>query len=129
MRCRPMPACGSSISYVEQGCFLDALREFSYHDDVALQENNEAPRAGLDACLAQEERFLAMVQAFREVRAASFVANGDRAAIHWVFDVAFQDGRRLRREEIAYQRWEGDRIICERFFYDPVGPSSGPGDA
>jgi hypothetical protein len=22
-------------------------------------------------------------------------------------------------EELAYQRWEGDRVVEERFFYDP----------
>ena len=115
------------ISWVEQRRFMDALQEF-YHEEAALQENDASPRLGLTACLDHEERFLASVRAFHEVRAASFVADGDRAAIHWVFDVTLRDGRRVRREEIAYQRWEGDRIICERFFYDPAGPSSGPGE-
>ena len=26
---------------------------------------------------------------------------------------------RTRLEELAYQRWEGDRVVEEKFFYDP----------
>ena len=27
---------------------------------------------------------------------------------------------RTRMEELAYQRWDGDRIVEENFFYDPA---------
>jgi hypothetical protein len=26
----------------------------------------------------------------------------------------------VRFEELAYQRWEGEQIVQEQFFYDPV---------
>jgi len=29
-------------------------------------------------------------------------------------------GQRIRIEEVAVQGWKGDRIIRERFFYDPT---------
>jgi len=109
------------ISYVEQGRFLDALREF-YHEEAAMQENSEAPRLGLTACLDQEARFLEAVQTFHEIRASSFVVDGDRAAIQWVFDLTMKNGAQVRREEIAYQRWEDRKILCERFFYDAAAP-------
>ena len=111
------------ISLVERGEFLEAMREF-YHDEVAMQENGEPPRLGLPASLKHEEQFLAMVEKFHEIRAVSFLVDGDRAAIRWNFDVALVSGQRVKRDEVAYQRWEGDRIVCERFFYDPTPPAA-----
>ena len=33
---------------------------------------------------------------------------------------AVQDGTRTRMEELAYQRWSGERVVEETFFYDPA---------
>ena len=35
-----------------------------------------------------------------------------------------RDGTRRTLEEIAWQRWEGDKVVEEQFFYDPkqLGP-------
>jgi len=107
------------IDYVEHERFLGAYREF-YHDDVAVRENNGPPRIGLGASLEHEERFLSAVVAFHEVRAKSFLVDGDQAAIRWNMEVTLKDGRRIKRDEIALQRWDGEKIICEVFFYDPA---------
>ena len=34
-------------------------------------------------------------------------------------DFTGKDGRRMHMEELAWQRWEGERIAQEEFFYDP----------
>ena len=39
--------------------------------------------------------------------------------IRWIFEFVWKDGRRTRIEELAYQRWDGERIAEEQFFYDP----------
>jgi ketosteroid isomerase-like protein len=39
--------------------------------------------------------------------------------IHWTFVFTRIDGRSFRMEELALQRWRGDRVAEERFFYDP----------
>jgi len=31
----------------------------------------------------------------------------------------WKNGSHTRMEELAYQRWEGERIAEEQFFYDP----------
>jgi len=100
---------------------MAALREF-YNPEVAMQENCEPPREGLDACLAQEARFLDSVRKFHEIHAQSYLIDGDRVAVIWNFDLTLKNGVRVRREEMAFQRWEGDQILCERFFYDPGTP-------
>ncbi len=40
--------------------------------------------------------------------------------IRWVFVFHRPDGSRTRIEELAWQRWAGNQIAQEQFFYDPV---------
>jgi hypothetical protein len=40
--------------------------------------------------------------------------------IRWIFHFEWLDGTVTDMDEIAYQRWEGDRIAEEKFFYDPA---------
>ena len=37
--------------------------------------------------------------------------------------VAARDGRTFRQDELAWQRWVGDKIAEERFYYDPAQQS------
>jgi len=110
------------IRYVAEQRFMDALVEF-YYPDVRMQENNDPPREGIASCLAAEAAFLETVAQWHQTKAESFVVDGDRVAIHWIFDRTPRDGMRGTRDEIAYQLWHGDRIISERFYYDPTSPS------
>ena len=82
------------FAMVEQGRFVEAIEDF-YTEDATMQENGEPPRGGRDRL------------------------DGDQAVIRWTFVFTRHDGRSLRMEELALQRWRGDRIAEERFFYDP----------
>lgn len=53
------------------------------------------------------------------------IASGDRVVIRWVFEFDWLDGSSTRMEELAYQRWEGERIVEEQFFYDPAQLAKG----
>jgi len=46
--------------------------------------------------------------------------NGDHTVIRWVFHFEWLDGKATHMEEVACQRWEGERIAEETFFYDPA---------
>ena len=46
--------------------------------------------------------------------------HGDRVVIRWIFRFEWLDGTVTRMEELAYQRWEGERVAEEEFFYDPA---------
>jgi ketosteroid isomerase-like protein len=105
------------IAYACEGRFLEALEEF-YAEDAALQENAGPPRVGMPALVEFERAVVASIAEAHETQAASFVVDGDRCAINWVFDYTDTAGRRVRMDEIAYQTWRGDKIIRERFFYD-----------
>ena len=104
------------IAMAEQGKFLEAIQEF-YAEDATMQENSQPPRVGLAALLENERRMLASLKEIRVNRADSFLVDGDRSAINWVYLFIDARGREIRRNEMAYQVWQNGKIIRERFFY------------
>jgi ketosteroid isomerase-like protein len=107
------------IGLVERGQFVEALQTF-YADDASMQENLDPPRRGLDTLIRGERQIMS---AFREIRTRpvqAFLVEGERAVINWVFDFVAHDGRAFTQDELALQRWSGDKIIAERFYYDPA---------
>ncbi|MEK6246173.1 MAG: nuclear transport factor 2 family protein [Pseudomonadota bacterium] len=107
------------IAMVEQGKFVEAIEGF-YTEDATMRENNEAPRGGRDKLVEGERKMLAAHQAARTQPGSTFLMEGDRVVIHWVFVFTRHDGTSFRMEELAEQRWRGDRIVAERFYYDPA---------
>jgi len=45
--------------------------------------------------------------------------NGDHVVIRWIFHFECLDGSATHMEELACQRWDGERIADETFFYAP----------
>lgn len=107
------------IAMVEQGKYVEAIQAF-YAEDATMQENNDPPRGGRDKLVEGERRMLAAHKAARTLPGSTFLVDGDTAVIHWVFVFTRKDGTSFRMEELALQRWRGDRIVEERFFYDPA---------
>lgn len=70
------------------------------------------------------ERFVEAVQAGRYVEAIERFYTEDASMqenqIRWRFELVYADGRRTALDEIAWQRWSGDLIAEERFYYDPA---------
>ena len=106
------------ISLAEQGKFMEAIQEF-YTEDATMQENNTPPRAGLAALLENERRFLGSIKEIKS-RVDSFVVDGNRAAINWVFEITNLKGQKHTLDEVAYQLWQDGKIIREKFYYDPA---------
>ncbi|MBM3554753.1 MAG: nuclear transport factor 2 family protein [Alphaproteobacteria bacterium] len=107
------------IALVEAGRFVEAIEEF-YAPEASMQENLDPPRRGRAVLVAGEKAVLAAVKAARVSPGPDFLVDGDRVAINWVFEFENKDGTRFRLDEIAWQRWRGDRIVEERFYYDPA---------
>lgn len=105
------------IQMVEDQRFLEAIAKF-YAEDATMQENSSEPRVGLPALLENEEQALATrLKDFHICGADSYIVDGDRAAINWVFEYTDYEGKRHRLDEIAYQLWRDGKIVKERFFY------------
>ena len=107
------------IRRVEQGQYVEALLEF-YAEDATMQENGNPPRVGLNALVAHERGVMAAFKEIRTLPVQSWLVDGDRVVIHWIFEFTRPDGTRLRMDELALQRWRGDRVAEERFYYDPA---------
>jgi hypothetical protein len=106
------------IARVESNAHVEAIQEF-YAEHASMQENNEPPRAGRDVLVAHEAKALATAASVTSQCVRPVFVNGDHVVIRWIFEFTGHDGSRRRIEELAYQRWEGERIAQEQFFYDP----------
>jgi hypothetical protein len=84
-----------------------------------MQENQTPPRVGRDALVANERKVLAKARSLTSKCVRPVFVNGDRVVIRWLFRFEWLDGSHTQMEELAYQRWDGERIAEETFFYDP----------
>lgn len=107
------------ITRVEQNAHAEACEAF-YTPDASMQENTEPPRIGRDLHVAAERRTMARARTVQSRCVRPVFVNGDHVVIRWVFRFEWQDGTVTLMEELAYQRWERERIAQEQFFYDPA---------
>jgi hypothetical protein len=107
------------IARVEQNAHVEAVEEF-YAPDSTMQENQAQPRVGRDAHAQNERKVLARARTLTSKCVRPVFVNGDYVVIRWVFHFEWLDGTHMHMEEIAYQRWEGEFIAEETFFYDPA---------
>ncbi len=110
------------IAAVESGDHAGAIERY-YTEDSSMQENAAPPRVGRELLVAHERGVLArMSQVYS--KAMSSVVEGDHVAIHRIFELTDKSGKVLRVDEVALQEWRGDKILRERFFYDPSRPKT-----
>ena len=107
------------IARVEQNAHAEAIEEF-YTPDATMQENLGEPRRGRASLVEHERRVLARAKSVTTLCIRPVLVDGDTVVVRWVFHFEWLDGTRTRMEELAYQRWEGQKIAEETFFYDPV---------
>lgn len=107
------------IARVEQNAHAEACEEF-YTEASSMQENQSPPKVGRDAHVAGERKVLARARSVRSQCVRPVFVNGDKVVIRWIFHFEWLDGTVTHMEELAYQRWEGERIAEETFFYDPA---------
>lgn len=105
------------IDAVVHGDHVEAIRDF-YHEDATMQENLGEPRRGRDTLMAHEAKALSNMQKMETKPVATFLVDGDNVAIRWTFIMTDKAGTRRQLEELSLQRWDGDRIASEQFFYD-----------
>jgi SnoaL-like protein len=107
------------IARVEQNAHAEAIEEF-YTPDASMQENQMPPRIGRDLLVAHERKVLARAKSVKSTCVRPVFVHDEHVVIRWIFEFVWLDGSASRIEELAYQRWDGERIAQETFFYDPV---------
>ena len=107
------------IARVEQNAHAEAIEEY-YTEGASMQENQSPPRVGRAVHVANERKILARARTVSSQCVRPVFVNGDRVVIRWIFHFEWLDGTVTHMEELACQRWEGERIAEETFFYDPA---------
>jgi hypothetical protein len=107
------------IARVEENAHAEAIAEF-YTEGGAIRENMAAPRVGRERLVAHERGVLARARSVQSTCVRPVLVSGDLAVVRWIFRFEWLDGSVTRMEELAWQRWEGERIAEEQFFYDPA---------
>ena len=107
------------IAMVERNDHAQACELF-YTEHSTMQENQGTPRVGRDAHVANERQVMARAESVTSTCVRPVLVNGDHVVIRWIFQFTWRDGSVTRMEELAWQRWEGERIAEETFFYDPA---------
>ena len=106
------------VAVVEAARYVEALEEF-YHSHATMQDNQGELRVGRDRLVADERATMARFASMMTHPVEDLLIDGEKVMIRWRFEFVPADGSPLVLEEIALQRWEGDRIAEERFFFDP----------
>ncbi len=103
---------------IGQGQLLEAFDQY-YADNVVMTEPT-GTREGKPACRDYEQQFLDNLQEVHglEVRNIGSDEENGTTFVENMMDVTFKDGNRVQMEQVAVQKWEGDQIVHERFYYD-----------
>ena len=107
------------IALVEQAQYVEALEGY-YTSDSTMTENQEPPRVGLAAHIASERAVMGAFKALTTHPVSRVLIDGDLVMINWVFEFTAENGQKMIMDEVALQRWDGDRIVAEQFYYDPA---------
>ena len=106
------------IATVEANQHDLAIENF-YTEDASMQENQSLPRVGRDNLVTNERAVMKRIQSVSSQCIRPVFVHGDHVVIRWVFTFTWKDGTGSQIEELAYQKWKGDLIQEEQFFYDP----------
>jgi len=107
------------VARVESGAHAEAIAEF-YVEDGRMRENQGAPRVGRAVLVAHEQGVLSRATSVESICIRPVLVNGAIVVIRWIFRFRWRNGTVTEMEELAYQRWEGEHIAEEQFFYDPA---------
>ena len=107
------------IALVEANEHVAAVEEF-YTVDSTMQENQAPPRVGREAHAANERKVMSRAKSISSQCIRPVFVSGDRVVIRWKFRFVWQDDSVTEMDELAYQRWDGERIAEEVFYYDPA---------
>ena len=104
-------------NHIRQGKIIEALNEF-YDTDTVMQENANTPTKGLAANIEREKQFMSGVKEWKGfyVRATGI---GDNVTFsESTADFVTTSGQYMHLEQVSVAKWQNDKIVHERFYYD-----------
>ena len=107
------------VQTVVGGDYVGAIERF-YDEQASMRENQDAPRVGRDQLVAHERGVMSLFGSIACEAVGPPLISGDEVAIQWRFEFTPRGGKTVTLREVAWQRWDGDRIAEETFFYNPA---------
>ncbi len=103
---------------VGEGKIMDAFEHY-YHEDVTMIEATGDKREGKKANREYEQDFVKGIEEMHGGGVHAVTSNEDEktSMVESWMDVTM-GGKRQKMEQVARQKWEGDKIIEERFYYN-----------
>jgi hypothetical protein len=101
---------------VLQGKALDAFEKY-YHDEVVMQENENAPTIGKEANRLREQVFFDSITEFRSARPLKVTVGEGITMVQWQYDYTHKDWGVKNYTQVSVQEWKDGKIIKEQFFY------------
>jgi SnoaL-like protein len=101
---------------VISGKLLDAFDKY-YHDEVEMQENENAPLKGKHANRKREEEFLSNIVEFRNAAVKGLAVSDEASFVIWSFDYTHRVWGVRNYTQVSVQTWKDDKIVKEQFFY------------
>ena len=101
---------------VLQGKALEAFDKY-YHDEVIMQENENAPTVGKSANRKREEEFFSSITEFRGAKPLKVTIGEGTTMVQWHYDYTHKDWGVRNYTQVSVQEWKDGRIVKEQFFY------------
>jgi hypothetical protein len=95
---------------------MEGFEEF-YAENVAMQENAEAPCVGKNANRERELAFLGAIEQWHGGRLLSSSVGGDVSFSEWELDITLKGAPRLAMTQVSVRRWKDGKIVAERFYH------------
>ena len=109
---------------IGEGDLHGAIDQY-YADDMTVTEATGEQFEGKETAKRRATEWQQGIQEFHGGGVHSITSNEDEGVTvveSWV-DITPKGGDRMKFEEVAVQKWEGDRIVRERFYYFIPGES------
>lgn len=105
---------------ISTGNTIEAMELF-YDDNVTMQENEEKPRVGKEACINHEKENLSRTKHFSGQLLNQAINSDSRVLFsEWEFNFTTLDGSNYKLAEVSVQHWNEHQIIEERFYYKRI---------
>ena len=104
------------LDYIRNGRIMDAMKEF-YADEVVMEEPAYGKTEGLAANLEREQKFVDSVKAFKNFETPAIAVGEGVSVYENIMDWTDVDDNDIHIEQVAVQKWQGGKIVHERFYY------------
>jgi len=104
-------------SLLGKGAFIEAMETY-LHDDVQLQEANDAPKIGKSFNVNFEKDFIEnQLEEFISYTVGNYAVQGNYSFYDAVMTLKLTDGSTMVSEQIVATEWKDGKIYRERYYH------------